>query len=92
MQTGSLNSIGLPAQNFTVASVQRRLFSRSNIGIIFINKESLHSITPGADSGKPIYSDYNRNLGIEYNLASSNNVWTGKVMFVKSFTPGEEGK
>ncbi|MEP6951145.1 MAG: DUF5916 domain-containing protein [Ginsengibacter sp.] len=90
MQTGSVDSIGLPAQNFTVVSVQRRLFSRSNIGIIFINKESLH-YTPGSDSGKPVYSNYNRNLGIEYNLASPNNVVTGKVMFLKSFTPGKQG-
>jgi len=90
MQTGSVDSIGLPAQNFTVVSVQRRLFSRSNIGVIFINKQSLH-YRPGADSGKPVYSDYNRNIGIEYNLASSNNVVTGKVMFIKSFTAGRQG-
>ena len=89
MQTGSVDSTGLPAQNFTVVSVQRRLFSRSNIAIIFINKQSLH-YRPGADSGKPVYSDYNRNIGFEYNLASSNNVWTGKVMFLKSFTPGKQ--
>ena len=42
MQTGSVDSTGLPAQNFTVASVQRKVFSRSNIGFIFINKQSLH--------------------------------------------------
>ncbi|MEO8765610.1 MAG: DUF5916 domain-containing protein [Ginsengibacter sp.] len=88
MQTASVNSTGLPAQNFTVASVQRRLFSRSNIAVIFINKQSVN-YRDGADSGKPVYSAYNRNIGIEYNLASSNNVWTGKVMFLKSFTPGK---
>ncbi len=91
MQTGSVGETGLPAQNFIVASVQRRVFSRSNIGFIFINKQSLN-YRPGADSGKPVYSAYNRNAGIEYNLASSNNVWTGKVMFLKSFTPGKQGK
>lgn len=90
MQTESVNATGLPAQNFAVASVQRRVFSRSNIGMIFINKQSLH-YRPGADSGKPAYSDYNRNIGIEYNLASSNNVWTGKAMFLKSFTSGKQG-
>ncbi len=90
MQTGSVSATGLPAQNFVVASVQRKIFSRSNIGIIFINKQSLQ-YKPGADSGKPVYSDYNRNIGIEYNLASSNNIWTGKVMILKSFTPGKQG-
>ena len=87
MQTGRLNDIGLPAQNFTVASVQRRIFSRSNIGMILINKESLN-YQPGIDSTKPVYSRYNRNVGLEYNLASSNNLWTGKAMVLKSFTPG----
>ena len=88
MQTGSVSSIGLPAQNFAVASIQRRVFSRSNIGVIFINKQSLQ-YHPGADSGKQVYSTYNRNAGIEYNLASSNNIWTGKIMFLKSFSPGK---
>ena len=91
MQTGSVGETGLPVQNFVVASVQRRVFSRSNIGFIFINKQSVNYRPPG-DSTKPVYSDYNRNVGLEYNLASSNNFWTGKVMFLKSFTPGSHGK
>ncbi|HET9277754.1 MAG TPA: hydrolase, partial [Flavitalea sp.] len=32
------------------------------------------------------------NIGAEYNLASSNNLWTGKMMFLKSFSPGKSGK
>ena len=91
VETGSVANTGLPAQNFTVASVQRRVFSRSNIGFIFINKQSIN-YHPAKDSAKPVYSDYNRNIGIEYNLASPNNKYTGKVMFLKSFTPGKAGK
>ena len=91
MQTGKVNDIGLPAQNFTVASVQHRIFSRSNIGVIIINKESVN-YHPGNDTTKPIYSRYNRNIGIEYNLFSSNNMVTGKAMLVKSFTPGNNGR
>lgn len=87
MKTGSVGADGLPAQNFIVASLQRRVFSRSNVGVIFVNKQSLN-YNPGADSGKQVYSQYNRNIGLEYNLASSNNVWTGKAMFLKSFSPG----
>ena len=44
---------------------------------------------PGKDSTKPVYSQYNRNLGLEYNLASANNLFTGKVMVIKSFSPGK---
>ncbi|HKH59879.1 MAG TPA: DUF5916 domain-containing protein [Flavitalea sp.] len=89
MQTGKVDAISLPAQNFTVASVQRKVFSRSNIGLLFINKQSLNY---HQDSSQPSYSDYNRNIGAEYNLASSNNLWTGKMMFLKSFSPGKSGK
>ncbi len=91
MQTGSVDSSGLPAQNFAVVALQRKIFARSNIGFIFIDKESLH-YTPGEDTGKAVYSMYNRNIGLEYNLASSNNLWTGKLLFLKSFSPSAKGK
>ncbi|MEP6596809.1 MAG: DUF5916 domain-containing protein [Ginsengibacter sp.] len=91
MQTGGVSEIGLPPQNFTVASVQRRVFARSNIGVILVNKQSINYY-PGKYPGKPVYPTYNRNIGLEYNLASSNNRWTGKAMFVKSFTPGNPGR
>ena len=90
METAPVDSLGLPAQNFIAASVQRGVFSRSNIGFIFINKQSI-DYNQKQDSGKQIYSDYNRNIGLEYNLASPNNVWTGKAMFLKSFSPGKNG-
>ncbi|MES1221253.1 MAG: DUF5916 domain-containing protein, partial [Bacteroidota bacterium] len=87
MQTGKVNDLGLPAQNFGVFSLQRRVFARSNIGVIFVNKQSLN-YQPGKDSSKPTYSLYNRNAGLEYNLASPNNLVTGKVLFLKAFSPG----
>jgi hypothetical protein len=88
MQTKKMNETGLPSQNFTVMALQRKVFTRSNIRMLFINKQSLN-YEPGKDSSKPVYSLYNRNIGAEYNLASVNNVWTGKAMFLKSFTPGK---
>jgi len=87
MQTKSQDSIGLPAQNFSVVAVQRKIFARSNIRLLFVNKQSLN-YEPGKDSTKQQYSLYNRNIGAEYNLASANNLWTGKLMFLKSFSPG----
>jgi hypothetical protein len=86
MQTSKVDSVDRPLQNFAVVSVQRRVFARSNIAAIFINKESLNYV-PSSDSTKPVYSAYNRNIGMEYNLASSNNLWTGKAFVLKSFTP-----
>lgn len=91
MRTGKVNDIGLPDQNFSVVALQRRVFARSNIGFIFIDKESLN-YHPNPDSVKNIYSLYNRNIGLEYNLASQNNKWTGKALFLKSFAPGKASK
>lgn len=93
MQTGSVDYSGagvesLPAQNFAVVALQRRIFARSNIGMMFVNKESL-AYNPTTD--KPAYTQYNRNFGLEYNLASANNFWSGKVLYVKSFSPQVSG-
>lgn len=90
MQTGKVDSVGLPEQNFSVLALQRKIFARSNIGFIFINKQSLH-YQPGKDTTHPLYSQYNRNMGMEFNLASSNNAWTGKALLLKSFSPGKRG-
>lgn len=86
MQTGKVDADALPAQNFAVMALQRKIFARSNIGMLIVNKESLNYGLP-ADPTAPVYSEYNRNLGFEYNLASSNNLWTGKALYLKSFSP-----
>jgi hypothetical protein len=90
METAKQSDIALPAQNFAVAAIQRRVFSRSNINLIFVNKQSVNYTLP-KDSLLPKYSLNNRNLGLEYNLASSNNLWTGKLLLLKSFTSGKKG-
>jgi hypothetical protein len=95
MQTGPVDSVALPAQNFAVVALQRKIFARSNIGFIFINKQSINPSNPTQgqppDSTKPVYSLYNRNVGLEFNLASSNNLVTGKMLLLKSFSPGAKG-
>ena len=90
MQTAKVKENGLPDQNFSVLALQRRVFSRSNIGLLIVNKESIHNLAK--DSTKPSYHQYNRNIGLEYNLASQNNSWTGKALLLKSFTPGHQDK
>jgi hypothetical protein len=90
IQTDGIDSINLPRQNFAVVAIQRRVFARSNIGAIFINKESINYTLP-SDPTLTTYSQYNRNVGLEYNLASSNNLWTGKALALKSFSPDKKG-
>ncbi len=89
MQTGEVDEQSLPAQNFTVMALQRQVGTRSNIGAIFINKQSLNYNPEATEEASPIYSQFNRNLGLEYNLASANNLWTGKALVLKSFGPDQ---
>ncbi|MBB6131458.1 carbohydrate binding family 9 domain-containing protein [Mucilaginibacter lappiensis] len=83
IQTGEADAAAMPAQNYGVLTLQRRVFARSNIGFMFINKDATGAATPG--------TQYNRNVGMEFNLASSNNLLTGKLLGIKSFTPGLKG-
>ncbi len=82
MQTGKNDSI--PGNNFSVATIQRKVFSRSNIGIFYTNKQR----TAGFNDSIYKDYDYNRVAGIEFNLASRDNLWTGKFFFHHSFHPG----
>ena len=85
MQTSGEKEYGLPQYNFTVAALQRKVFSRSNIGMIFVNKQAT------SDSNSPeFYSNYNRVVGFDYNIASNDNAWTGKVFYHKGFTDNQE--
>jgi hypothetical protein len=72
------------ARNFTVASVQKKVFARSNFGFIFVNKEYLNQ---PADT-----TLFNRVAGFDYNLASRNNFWSGKFFYHRSFQPEKPDK
>ncbi len=75
---------GYLSRNFTVVSVQKKVFARSNFGVIMVNKENFD---------EPLdTSMYNRVIGFDYNLASANNFWTGKLFYHRSFQPGNPDK
>lgn len=82
IQTGEKDNIR--AGNFTVATFQRKVFSRSNISAFIINKQVLNV---NGDTSFNGYR-YNRVAGVEYNLASPDNRWTGKSFYHQSFYTG----
>ena len=75
----------IPSNNNTMIAVQQRVFSRSNIGAFFINKQSFedYDFVDRED-------EYNRIIGADYNLASKDNTWTGKTYVHKSFQPDDK--
>ena len=83
IQTQAEKEKGLPAENFGVFSLQRKILDRSSIGMIFVNKQSLGKL----EDTKTTAGEYNRNLGLEYNYFSADNLWNGKLMYLKSFSP-----
>jgi len=85
IQTGEEEAI--PSANYAVAVLQRQVFSRSNIGGFFINKQVTGDYIDTLYTG----FDYNRVAGLEYNLASSDSKWTGKAFYHQSFYPGSSG-
>ena len=86
MQTAEDEINGQPSQNFTVAAAQRRIGARSNIGFISVNRQSV-----GGNKEMAEIDSYNRVVGIDYNLATENNKWSGKTFVHRAITQ-EKGK
>jgi hypothetical protein len=82
IQSGQKDDI--PSGNFTVAALQRKIFRRSNISAFVVNKQVMNVQNDTSFKG----NSYNRVAGIEYNLASADNRWTGKTFYHQSFYSG----
>ena len=78
MQAAEDNSINLPSYNYSMVAAQRKIFARSNIGAFIVNKQSF-SNEQSDSSGTP--TQFNRVVGMDYNLASKDNKWTGKLFY-----------
>ncbi len=77
----------IASNNNTMFAIQQRVFARSNIGMFFINRQSIKDYDFLAEEDK-----YNRVLGIDYNLISKDNMWNGKFFVHKSFQHESGGK
>ena len=89
MQTASDERAGIVGKNFSVLAVQKKIFTRSNIGLIFVDRESL-ALNEFQQLFDP--TAYNRLLGADFNLASADNRWTGKVFYHRTFESVETEK
>lgn len=75
----------LPAANFTVATVQQKVFNRSTISGVFVNKQN--ALGDLSDAQKSGWQPWNRVAGLEYNLYSKDNRWEGEAYYHRSFSP-----
>ncbi len=71
------------SRNFMVVSIQKKIFARSNLGFIFVDKEYIN---------QPVDTTmFNRVVGFDYNLATKDNFWSGKLYYHRSFQPDNPG-
>ncbi|BFP39679.1 hypothetical protein FGF1_05240 [Flavobacteriaceae bacterium GF1] len=75
----------IPSNNNMMLALQQKMFSRSNLGFFFINRQAINP-----DDFVLEEETYNRVIGLDYNLASADNNWTGKFYAHKSFQPGDD--
>ncbi len=76
---------GLPTYNYNVISTQYKLWKRSNIGFIAVNKDAV--------ANRSLISERlsNRVIGVDFNLATSNNRWSAKSYLHRSFSDFDTG-
>ena len=87
MQTAEDIKNEIPTVNNSVITLQQKVFKRSNISVMFINKQATKEYDFLADEDK-----YNRIIGLDYRLASEDNTWVGKYFLHKSFSQGVKDK
>ena len=87
MQTAEDIKNEIPTVNNSVITLQQKVFKRSNISVMFINKQATKEYNFLTDEDK-----YNRIIGLDYRLASEDNTWVGKYFLHKSFTQGVKDK
>jgi len=85
MQTGVKDTI--PANNYSVVALQRRVLARSNIVLFMTNKQ----VTTSQEKLNYSGLQYNRVAGIDFNLASDDNRLTGKASYHHAFYPDATG-
>lgn len=74
----------ITSNNNAMFALQRKIFNQSQIGAFIVNRESVKDYEFLKDKDR-----YNRVIGLDYNLNSANNRWTGKFYTHKSFQPDD---
>lgn len=74
----------IASNNNMMLTLQRKIGARSNIGVFWVNRQAM-----GEKDFLLPEEEFNRVIGADYNLATSDNIWTGRAYVHKSFQPGD---
>lgn len=81
MQAAADETNGLPSYNFSVLSLQQKVFTRSNVNFLMVNKETFASEN---EFDTASFETFNRTVGADFNFASADNLWNAKVFYHRS--------
>lgn len=84
-QTAKDENAGVSSQNYSMVSIQRKVFARSNWGFFMINRQGWASDSLQTESFNN--DDYNRVIGSDFFFQSKNGELEGKTYYHQSFTP-----
>ncbi len=84
IQTAADTPNEIASNNNMMLALQRKIASRSNIGVFMVNRQTFGDYDFVETNQK-----YNRVIGADYNLASKDNVWSGRFYVHKSLNPDD---
>lgn len=87
MQTNGRKDLKIDATNFFATAVQRKVFTRSTVNFLFMNKQDFKTDANGKNLWQQNPNDFTRIVGLDYNLASKDGLWQGKAFIHRSLTP-----
>ena len=86
IQTAADKANEIASNNNTMIAIQKKVGNRSNIGAFIVNRERFEDYSFSNPNDR-----YNRVFGIDYNLATEDNTWSGRYYIHKSLNPDDKG-
>lgn len=80
LQTAADKVNEISSFNNTMLAFQKKVFSRSNLGFFWVNRQTFQD-----NEFQDPNARYNRVIGIDYDMASPDNIWRGNFFVHKSF-------
>ncbi len=90
VQTGENEKRGIFGQNYSMLTIQRKLFKRSDFGVFMVNRQGWGTDSTKTSGFNP--NDYNRVVGGDFNFRSSDGLLVGKTYYHHSFSPEVKNK
>lgn len=86
IQTAADEANEIASNNNAMVAIQKKVGKRSNIGAFLVNRQRFKDYSFSTPD-----DEYNRVFGVDYNLATADNTWSGRYYLHKSVNPDDKG-